>query len=67
MMRVRVVWYAAGGGFTRMGPFITQVEAWAALRLTEKEQARQQSIHAQDARVWPEEQRSTYYKEAGSR
>lgn len=55
-MMENVRWFAAGGGIRRMGPFMSQAAAWAALRLTSKEADRQRSEHPADTRVWPEEE-----------
>jgi hypothetical protein len=51
----QIKWYAACDMILRMGPYNTQVKAWKSLVLTDKEQAKQKSIHPKDARVWPEE------------
>jgi hypothetical protein len=50
----KIVWYAAGGGIYRAGPYDTEIEAWEHMILTDDEQYKQQSIHPKDTRVWPE-------------
>lgn len=50
-----ILWFAAGGGLIKFGPFKSQVEAWKALVLRKKEQEKQQSIHPRDSRVWCEQ------------
>lgn len=51
----KTVWYAGGGGIVRMGPFKSEVDAWAALRLTPEEIGRQGRIHPLGAYVWVED------------
>jgi len=51
----KIVWFAAGGGLIKGGPHKTQVAAWEAMRLTEREKKKQGGIHPTDTRVWPEE------------
>jgi hypothetical protein len=51
----QIVWYSAGGGFLRIGPFGSQATAWKAMILTAKEQHIQKSIHPKDTHVWCEE------------
>jgi len=53
-------WYAGCHEILRMGPYKTQVEAWKSLILTDKERARQGSIHPKNPRVWCEEDEETY-------
>ena len=50
-----IVWFAAGGGFVRRGPFTSQMKAWEAMVLIDREQERQRCKHPVDTRVWPEE------------
>jgi hypothetical protein len=50
----KVVWYAAGDGIKRTGPYDTEIEAWQHMLLSDEEQYKQQSIHPKDTRVWPE-------------
>ena len=45
-------WYAAGGHVIRCGPFLTQRDAWEALRLAPE--LRKGSPYPANARVWPE-------------
>jgi len=50
----KIVWYAAGGGIFKAGPFETEIEAWKAMELREEVQLYQRSVHPRDTRVWPE-------------
>lgn len=55
-----IQWFASGGGISRRGPFSSQMEAYLALRLTEKAQREQRDAHGtespypHDIVVWPE-------------
>ena len=48
-----VVWYAAGGGIAKCGPFASQVEAWEAMRYAADIRATLRIDHPADTRVWP--------------
>lgn len=52
----RIVWYAACDLIARQGPFESQVEAWASMRLAATPGKRSRRIHAPGAYVWPETQ-----------
>ena len=49
----RIVWFAAGGGIAKMGPYETQIAATNALRLGDDRPTHRQ--FPKDAFVWPEE------------
>ena len=59
----KILWYARGGAFTRMGPFESQVAATRALRLSPRVLVAGQHVprnhglpdYPLDAFVWPEE------------
>lgn len=50
----KIVYYAAGGGIFKIGPFKNEIDAWSALVLSKDQQDKQRSIHPKDSRVWPE-------------
>jgi len=54
MSKDQIVWYAAGGGIKKTGPFDSQVKAWKAMVLAPAHQEKYGSIHPIDTRVWPE-------------
>lgn len=57
-MKRRIVWFAASGDVARMGPFKSEVDAWAHIRLTAEAMERNGSRRpfSDDAIVWCEEE-----------
>ena len=59
-MATKPLWWAAGGGISRTGPFATQRDAYVAMRLTIQAQEKQYKKtgvdvpYPTDIVVWPE-------------
>ena len=54
MSRTKIVWYARGGGLSRVGPFDSLVKAWEAMRYSDELRAKTRYDHPEHTVVWPE-------------
>lgn len=54
-----IEWWASSAKIARMGPYATQVLAWAALRVDKKTALASRRDHVPGAYVWPEEKKAT--------
>lgn len=58
-METKIVWYAAGGGIAKTGPYSSQIEAYSSLRLIKELVGKQRGFpFPKDIVVWPEEEKN---------